>query len=64
MTEEKKVDDITLLLLKLEATEELGLVDKVKEVGWSGLTAEETGKLGGYMTKKIYEKGLNKQKDT
>ena len=64
MTEEKKVDDITLLLLKLEATEELGLVDKVREVGWSGLTAEETGKLGGYMTKKIHKMGLNKQKDT
>ena len=49
----KKVDDITLMLLKLEAAEELGLIDKVKEVGWSGLTSEETGKVGGYMTRKI-----------
>ncbi len=49
----KKVDDVTLMLLKLEVAEELGLIDKVKEVGWGGLTAEETGKLGGYMTQKI-----------
>lgn len=49
----KKVDDITLMMLKLEAAEELGLVDKVRKVGWGGLTSEETGKVGGYMTKKI-----------
>ncbi len=57
---EKKTDDITLLMLKLEVAEELGLIDKVKEVGWAGLTAEETGKIGGYMTQKI--RSLNKDK--
>jgi hypothetical protein len=45
------------MLLKLEAAEELGLVNKVKKVGWAGLTSEETGKVGGYMTKKIKQKG-------
>ncbi|MFW5998973.1 MAG: small, acid-soluble spore protein, alpha/beta type [Halanaerobiaceae bacterium] len=55
----KKVDDITLMKLKLEAVEELELIDKVKEEGWGGLTAEETGKLGGYITKKINK--LNKK---
>lgn len=49
----KQTDDVTLMLLKLEVAEELGLIDKVKDVGWGGLTAEETGKLGGYMTQKI-----------
>lgn len=49
----KKIDDVTLMLLKLEVAEELGLIEKVKDVGWGGLTAEETGKLGGYMTRKI-----------
>lgn len=49
----KKTDDFTLLKLKLEVAEELGLVDKIKKVGWAGLTAEETGKMGGYITQKI-----------
>ncbi len=31
---QKKTDDITLMLLKLEAAEELGLIEKVKKVGW------------------------------
>ncbi|MCX7903492.1 MAG: alpha/beta-type small acid-soluble spore protein [Caloramator sp.] len=37
--------------LKYEIAEELGLIDKVKKYGWSGLTAEETGRIGGIMTK-------------
>ncbi|CCC58133.1 MULTISPECIES: small, acid-soluble spore protein, alpha/beta type [Caloramator] len=37
--------------LKYEIAEELGLLDKVKKYGWSGLTAEETGRIGGIMTK-------------
>ncbi len=52
----KKVDDITLMYLKIEATEKLKLTEKVKKVGWGGLTAEETGKIGGYITRKIKEK--------
>lgn len=38
--------------IKYEIAEELGLSDKVDEMGWSGLTAEETGRIGGLMTKK------------
>jgi len=49
----KKTDDFTLLKLKLEVVEELGLVEKIKKVGWGGLTAEETGKMGGHITRKI-----------
>lgn len=56
---ERKTDDFTLLKLKLEVAEELGLVDKIKEVGWAGLTAEETGKMGGYITQKI--KAMNQE---
>ncbi|MHB8170899.1 MAG: small, acid-soluble spore protein, alpha/beta type [Thermincolia bacterium] len=40
-------------LLKLEVAEELGLMDKVKKVGWAGLTASETGRIGGIMTRKL-----------
>ncbi|AUS95517.1 small, acid-soluble spore protein, alpha/beta type [Clostridium thermosuccinogenes] len=38
--------------LKYEIAEELGLIEKVKKYGWKGLTAKETGKIGGIITKK------------
>lgn len=41
--------------LKYEVAEELGLLDKVLKEGWKGLTAKETGKIGGIMTKKKKE---------
>lgn len=40
-----------LLELKLQATEALGLMDKVSKVGWGGLTAKETGSIGGLMSR-------------
>ena len=33
--------------LKYEAAEQLGLTDRLLQVGWAGLTAGETGKIGG-----------------
>lgn len=38
--------------IKYEIAEELGLKDKVDEFGWGGLTSEETGRIGGIMTKR------------
>lgn len=38
--------------LKYEIAGELGLSEKVDEFGWGGLTAEETGRIGGLMTKR------------
>ncbi|ARC84464.1 small, acid-soluble spore s, alpha/beta type family protein [Clostridium argentinense CDC 2741] len=49
--------------IKYEIAEELGLIDKVKELGWSGLTAEETGRIGGLMTKKKKMLNLPKNED-
>ncbi|MBV4419509.1 alpha/beta-type small acid-soluble spore protein [Clostridium tyrobutyricum] len=43
--------------LKYEIADELGLKDKVNEQGWSGLTSEETGRIGGMMAKR--KKQLN-----
>lgn len=40
-------------ILKFEAAEELGLVDKAKSVGWDMLTARETGKIGAIVKKKL-----------
>ncbi|KOA20217.1 small, acid-soluble spore protein, alpha/beta type [Clostridium homopropionicum DSM 5847] len=41
--------------IKYEIAEELGLKDKVDKLGWGALTAEETGRIGGIMTRKKRE---------
>lgn len=41
--------------LKYEIAEELGLLDKVLETGWKSLSAKETGRIGGLMTKRRRE---------
>ena len=38
--------------LKYEIAEELGLLDRVMQEGWRSLTAKETGRIGGLMTKR------------
>lgn len=53
LTEEEKERE----RIKYEIAEELGLSDKVKKYGWSGLTAEETGRIGGIMTQRNKESG-------
>ncbi|AGK97920.1 small, acid-soluble spore protein, alpha/beta type [Clostridium pasteurianum] len=49
--------------IKYEIAEELGLSEKIDELGWSGLTAEETGRIGGLMTKRKKELHLPKNVD-
>lgn len=41
--------------LKYEIAQELGLYDKVVREGWKSLSARETGKIGGLITKKKRE---------
>ncbi len=43
-------------LFKLSVADELGLGEKVRRVGWGGLSAAETGRVGGYITKKARER--------
>lgn len=43
-------------LLKFEIAEELGLLDKINATGWKSLTAKESGRIGGLMTKKKRER--------
>lgn len=59
ISKNKELTDEELLRekIKYEIAEELGLKDKVDEIGWGGLTAEETGRIGGIMTKR--KKKLN-----
>ncbi|NMP21660.1 small, acid-soluble spore protein, alpha/beta type [Sulfobacillus harzensis] len=37
--------------LKVEAARALGLWEKVEAQGWSALTAAESGRIGGWMTR-------------
>lgn len=45
--------------VKYEIAEELGLLDKVLETGWKSLSAKETGRIGGLMTKRRREEKKN-----
>lgn len=45
--------------MKYEIAEELGLTDKIKEVGWAGLTAKESGRIGGLIT--VRKREMNKK---
>lgn len=49
--------------MKYDIVQELGLVDKVNALGWSSLTAEETGRIGGIMTKRKKELHTEKGND-
>lgn len=38
--------------IKYEIAEELGVLDQVLEKGWKSLSAKETGRIGGLMTRR------------
>ena len=43
-------------IMKYEIASELGLMDKVSESGWAGLTAKEAGRIGGMLTSRKKKK--------
>jgi small acid-soluble spore protein F (minor alpha/beta-type SASP) len=47
--------------MKYEIADELGLDEKIKESGWENLTARETGKVGGQMSKQLRRDGQGKE---
>ena len=47
--------------VKYEIAEELGLLDRVLKDGWKSLSAKETGRNGGIMTRKKREKIKNQK---
>lgn len=50
--------------MKLEIAAEIGLLEKVKEFGWAGLSAAETGRIGGLLTKRKKDsKGISQIKE-
>ena len=52
MAENRKKELTPNDIMKLEIAKEIGLMEKVEELGWGGLTAKETGRIGGIMTAK------------
>ena len=47
---------------KIEIAKEIGLWDRVKENGWAGLTAEESGRLGGILSARYPGKAPKEEK--
>ncbi len=45
--------------LKYEIAMELGLFEKVQEVGWKGLSSRETGKIGGLLATRKKQKHVD-----
>lgn len=37
---------------KYECARQLGLLERLQEVGWAGLTAKESGRIGGKLGRK------------
>ena len=68
MGKEKKIsrEDIAKMSreeqMKYEIAQELGLLDQVLEEGWKTLSAKETGRIGGLMTKRKREKQSEAEK--
>lgn len=50
--------------LKYEIAKELGLMEKIEKLGWGGLTAKESGRIGGIMTIRNREKLKSKDKNS
>ncbi|KNY27345.1 hypothetical protein [Pseudobacteroides cellulosolvens] len=50
-------------IIKNQVIAELGLSEKVKKLGWKSLTAKETGRIGGIVSKrkKLYNSGKSQQ---
>ena len=42
--------------MKYRAAERLGLMEKLTRVGWAGLSAQETGRIGGLVGARIRQR--------
>lgn len=50
--------------LKVQVAKDLGLWEKVERLGWGGLTAKESGQVGGEMTRRRTRQGLGAATDS
>ena len=49
--------------MKYEIADELGLLDRVLNDGWRSLTAKETGRIGGLVTRRKRQMAAEEQKE-
>ena len=49
--------------MKYEIAGELGLLDRVLNDGWRSLTAKETGRIGGLVTRRKRQMAAEEQKE-
>lgn len=49
--------------MKMEIAKELGLWDKVEAQGWPGLSAAESGRIGGILSRRQKEASLKTGKE-
>lgn len=65
-TKKEKVIDFNSIkpeeMMKYEIARELGYLDKVMATGWKSLTAKESGRIGGIMTKRKREESSREKK--
>lgn len=55
----KKPKELTPLdRLKLEIAQELGLADKIAASGWAELTAAESGRVGGLLSRRLKQENF------
>ena len=59
-----KLDELTQEeKMKYEIAGELGLLDRVLNDGWRSLTAKETGRIGGLVTRRKRQMAAEEQKE-
>ena len=67
MAKQKKIDLENLTAeekMKYEIAGELGLLDRVLNDGWRSLTAKETGRIGGLVTRRKRQMAAGEQETT
>ena len=66
MAKQKKIDLGHMTeeeMMKYEIAGELGLLDRVLNDGWRSLTAKETGRIGGLVTRRKRQMAAEEQKE-
>ena len=63
MARQKKIDLTEKEKMKYEIAGELGLLERVLNDGWRSLTAKETGRIGGLVTRRKRQMAAEEQKE-
>lgn len=56
----KTAKELVMEKMKFEIAEELGLAERVNDGGWSNLTAQETGRIGGILNSRMKNRNNKK----